>query len=291
MAANGISTLLTKQLRQVAKLDLAALKRQGYTLNADGTVYSTPLGSAQFSGSNYLSVAGGAGTAMGTGNFTWECWVYPTSSADYQTFIDTRTNPIGGDTAGFYFGTDNNTLTPIFYTNGLRLLSSIDITLNAWNHVALTRLNETATLWVNGVSGGTVADTTSLSEQRVYIGGSGILQLTGNISNLRIVKGTAVYTAPFTPATRTLTAIAGTQLLLLNDTTEFVDGSNNQFTITNSGSVTLSTTAPTLTPFTSAYRTRATYDITQLPTQYNDNAIVDNPNVGGLVEGRPWVAS
>lgn len=33
---------------------------------------------------------------------------------------------------------------------------------------------------------------------------------------------------------------------------------------------------------------RATYDITQLPTQYDDNAVVDNPNVGGLVEGRPW---
>ena len=34
---------------------------------------------------------------------------------------------------------------------------------------------------------------------------------------------------------------------------------------------------------------RATYDITQLPTQYADNTIVDNPNDGGLVLGRPWV--
>ena len=33
---------------------------------------------------------------------------------------------------------------------------------------------------------------------------------------------------------------------------------------------------------------RATYDITQLPTQYDDNSIVDNPNAGGLVVGRPW---
>jgi hypothetical protein len=33
---------------------------------------------------------------------------------------------------------------------------------------------------------------------------------------------------------------------------------------------------------------RATYDITQLPTQYDDNGIVDNDNTGGLVEGRPW---
>jgi hypothetical protein len=36
---------------------------------------------------------------------------------------------------------------------------------------------------------------------------------------------------------------------------------------------------------------RATYDITQLPTQYNDNAVIDNPNVGGLVVGRPWIST
>ena len=33
---------------------------------------------------------------------------------------------------------------------------------------------------------------------------------------------------------------------------------------------------------------RSTYDITQLPTQYDDDNIIDNPNTGGLVEGRPW---
>ena len=33
---------------------------------------------------------------------------------------------------------------------------------------------------------------------------------------------------------------------------------------------------------------RATYDITQLPTQYSGNNVVNNPNVGGLVQGRPW---
>lgn len=38
-----------------------------------------------------------------------------------------------------------------------------------------------------------------------------------------------------------------------------------------------------------AYRARNTYDISQLPTQYSGNVIVDNPNTGGLVTGRPWV--
>jgi hypothetical protein len=32
----------------------------------------------------------------------------------------------------------------------------------------------------------------------------------------------------------------------------------------------------------------STLDITKLPTQFSGNTIVDNPNVGGLVQGRPW---
>lgn len=34
---------------------------------------------------------------------------------------------------------------------------------------------------------------------------------------------------------------------------------------------------------------RATYDLTLLPTQYNDDVIINNPNAGGLVLGRPWI--
>ena len=36
---------------------------------------------------------------------------------------------------------------------------------------------------------------------------------------------------------------------------------------------------------------RSNLDITQLPTQYSGNDIIDNPNDNGLVEGRPWLAS
>lgn len=34
---------------------------------------------------------------------------------------------------------------------------------------------------------------------------------------------------------------------------------------------------------------RSTYDISELPTQYIDDTIYDNPNTGGLIEGRPWI--
>ena len=31
-----------------------------------------------------------------------------------------------------------------------------------------------------------------------------------------------------------------------------------------------------------------TYDINRLPTKYNNNALVDNDNTGGLLASRPW---
>jgi hypothetical protein len=37
------------------------------------------------------------------------------------------------------------------------------------------------------------------------------------------------------------------------------------------------------------YRSRNILDITQLPTQFDGNNIIDNANVDGLVEGRPWI--
>ena len=36
------------------------------------------------------------------------------------------------------------------------------------------------------------------------------------------------------------------------------------------------------------YRILNTYDRDKLPTKYSDNSIVDNANVGGLLNGRPW---
>ena len=236
-------------------------------------------GSAQFNGSNYLSVAGGAGTAMGTGDFTWECWVYPTSSLDYQCFIDTRTNPLaGGDDTGFFFGTNFNTLAPIYYTTNIQLESTESITLNAWNHVALTRNSGTVTLWVNGVSGGTQSNATDLTEQRVLIGGDGLgasLNLTGNISNLRIVKGTAVYTSPFTPPTAPLTAISGTQLLLNTyyGSNFLVDGSTNNFTVTNNGTV----TSNTLNPFGGTAGVDNVLGYNQMPPPVTAGGTLEDP--------------
>ena len=38
------------------------------------------------------------------------------------------------------------------------------------------------------------------------------------------------------------------------------------------------------------YRSLNDYDITELPTRYSGNVVVDNPNSEGLLQGRPWSA-
>jgi len=35
---------------------------------------------------------------------------------------------------------------------------------------------------------------------------------------------------------------------------------------------------------------RSAYDLTELPTQYSGNNVVDNSNTGGLIVGRPWIS-
>lgn len=34
---------------------------------------------------------------------------------------------------------------------------------------------------------------------------------------------------------------------------------------------------------------RSTYDMTLLPAQYDGDSVIDNPNIGGLILGRPWI--
>jgi hypothetical protein len=301
MSANGISELATKELRQVAKLDLAALKRQGNVLNSDGTVYSTPLGSAQFNGvDQYFSGTGNSGLTL-DGDFTVEMWFKGGAQPNVFPTLLAQNGSWSGNTSQCYICVSHQSAANVISLHndvlgGAFLIGTAIVTDDTWHHVAIVRSGGNITLYVDGVIDGTYSSSFTVDYTNFAIGsnpsdgGASIQQLAyqGLITNLRIVKGQALYTNNFTPSTSTLTAVAGTQLLLLNGTTEFVDGSSNQFTITNSGSVTLSTTTPTLTISAPFYRARATYDITQLPTQYDDNDVVDNENTGGLVAGRPW---
>lgn len=49
------------------------------------------------------------------------------------------------------------------------------------------------------------------------------------------------------------------------------------------------TISGSVNPTVNWYRANNEYDITELPTQFNDNDVIDNVNENGLKLGRPWV--
>ena len=230
-----------------------------FTLTANGNVsvqafspfapqyqWTAPVigGSGYFDGTgDYLSATGSSATQMGTGAFTWECWCYITTTASYQCLIDTRASPSSGSSTGMALLLDTGTFTPIAATTGTILTSSINVQRNAWNHVALTRSSGgTLTIWVNGASGGTVSNSTNLTDTALWVGGNNTspfpAPVNGYLSNTRITKGADLYTATFTPPTAPLTTTvsSGTVGFLLNYTNAgIVDGTmkNNLETVGN----------------------------------------------------------
>jgi hypothetical protein len=89
--------------------------------------------------------------------------------------------------------------------------------LNQWFHIAVTRNGNSYRIFLNGVQvGTTVTDSNSIpaSAYRITDSATSGNNVTGYISNLRLVTGTAVYTSNFTPPTSPVTAITNTSLLL-----------------------------------------------------------------------------
>jgi hypothetical protein len=110
--------------------------------------------------------------------------------------------------------------------------------------LALVRSGSTITLYLNGVSIGSATNTTDLGIQTFRINDpQGSFGATAYFSNFRIVKGTAVYTANFTPSTTPLTAITNTSLLTCQSN-RFVDNSSNAFAITRNGDVSVQAFSP-----------------------------------------------
>ena len=182
---------------------------------APSSSYSTTTngGSAYFDGTgDYLDVPNNTAFDQNT-SFTVEMWLYPTASVVDKyiysqattNFLQVATNPSGN------IGIDKSGVTVL-------VSASSTLPLYTWTHVAMVSNGSTVTLYVNGVSQGSASvGTTVTSASTVRIGayqGTGTLAFPGYISNLRVVKGTAVYTANFTPPTSPVTAISGTGLLI-----------------------------------------------------------------------------
>ena len=172
-------------------------------------------GSLAFDGTgDYLT---GKTVPIGSGDFTFECWVYLNVTGVDQHFVQidiaSNTNAflsLDGAPNKFRFVIRNDA-----GTSNSDIGSSISPSANTWYHIAGVVSGGSSYLFVNGST--TLGATGALSGTRsgtgtdVYIGhnGSGGLRpLNGYLDDVRITKGYARYTANFTPPTTALGAIS-----------------------------------------------------------------------------------
>jgi hypothetical protein len=188
---------------------------------------------------DFLSIALATGAySLGTADFTVEMWI---NIPSYKTGLDANTVMIaaGSNSLSFYI-TNAGKLAISQWGVAILASSAATLQLNNWNHIAVSRQGTALRLFINGALDGTATSSASLTgSSATQIGqdpGASANTFLGYISNLRVVKGTAVYTTNFTPATAPLTPITGTSLLTCADN-RFVDDSINNFAITRNGDV------------------------------------------------------
>jgi hypothetical protein len=249
-----------------------SITRNGNTTQGTFTPYSLGAGywSNFFDGTgDFLSAPSNSAFTL-TDDFTLEAWVYISadsaldgSSLRRATICSNKIN--GGAGFWFYINGDGSTTGTGIALNaitggGLEAKADVTVPKNQWNHIAVSRSGSTTKIFLNGVSQTLTVDAlsnTSLGTGTTFYAASAESfstkrYLNGYISNLRVVKGTAVYTSDFTPSTTPLTAITNTSLLTCQSN-RFVDNSSNNFAITRNGDVRVTAFSP-FAP-TSAYST------------------------------------
>ena len=203
-----------------------------------------------FSGTTSFSTPNQAGFNLGTGNFTIEAWVFSISAG---TNFGQQVIGKGNGSTGWALlvnRTGNNYGVSATNMDGTALVvyNSTLLPINQWAHIAWVRSSGTAYLYVNGTLISSAADTTNdTNTNTLWVGSqanNGSDQnFPGYISNVRIVKGTAVYTSNFTPPTTPLTAIANTSFLTCQSN-RFIDNSINNSAITLTGTLTIQRFSP-----------------------------------------------
>ena len=174
----------------------------------------TGLGGANaITGSAFF--AGGKATTtssdynLGTGDFTIECFVYFSGkNPTLGTIFETRSSTTASD--GFLLGRFQTS----GHENKVELYTGLDYRVTAdrtvendtWVHIAVVRASATTKVYVDGTAySSTYSDSNNYSNTEIIFGknapNSDTHQLTGFISNFHVVKGTAIYTANFTPPT------------------------------------------------------------------------------------------
>ena len=198
-------------------------------------------GAVAFDGSgDYLNISGtNSEFAFGTGDFTVEFFIN-TSNWNVVPY-DSRPQTLNGDYLTLYIDSNGALRWDEGGTNRIQG-SNGEITKNAWVHIAATREGTSAKLFVNGSqTGSTYTDSTDYlnATNRPFIGAQsrtvGNSAVNGFISNLRVIKGTALYTSRFTPPTRELTNVTNTKLLCCQSNTSATEAAVTPGSITANG--------------------------------------------------------
>jgi hypothetical protein len=240
--------MLTGETSVTPFISDASTNSFGLTINGDTkpTLFSPYQGDGYygvyFDGTgDYLTAPANAAWNF-TGDWTFECWIYPTAITGYHTFL----GQWGAPDNVFIWKMNSSGRMYLENLSTALTATSTTIVANQWQHIALTRSSNTIRMFVNGVLDSTTATRsgTYYSSGVMYVGASGVAEaFTGYISNMRILNGTALYTTTFTPPTAPLTAIANTSLLTCQSN-RFLDKSTNNFTMTKAGDTAVKTFNP-----------------------------------------------
>lgn len=185
-----------------------------YDVSSTGVVKNNSVAkfgsSAYFDGSSKLSIADSDDWNFGTGDFTIEFWInYNINSAQYQMPI-AQWQDGGGDNRAWEIDfIDNGGGAYVFNFDTLSGSATTSWTPlnNTWMHIAVVRDGNNMYLFQNGtiidttdVTGWTTTD--SASPLTIGAGNQGSSYFVeGFIDEVRIIKGTAKWTANFTPET------------------------------------------------------------------------------------------
>ncbi len=153
--------------------------------------------------------------AYGTNDFTLEFWFWAETTSSNVTLFDAR--PTNGNGAYITIAHNSSDGIGLYANTGWRIQSNV-LKPNVWTHIALSRVSGTSTFYVNGKSIGTYSDSINYiaGSSRPLVGRNGYgatSQVDGFYSDLRSVKGSAVYTTNFTPPTSPLTDVTNTEVL------------------------------------------------------------------------------
>ena len=222
------------------------ITRNGNTTQGTFSPFSQDDGKwgAYFDGSgDYLSTASDSAFRIVNGDFCVEGWFYMTAAQASMGLVSSYSN-----NNGWIVRLDTSDIRLFAGSGEILVIRSYTFSQNTWYHFAFTRSGNTIRCFVNGVQQGadaTVSTATDTTATGVQIGRTHTItnDFAGYMSNIRIVKGTAVYTSAFTPSTTPLTAITNTSLLTCQSN-RFVDNSANAFAITVNGNTSIQPFSP-----------------------------------------------